>query len=61
MSTFLFFLLATSFFRMGLVYKEAGVLGAETLFELALNEGRDFAEFDQAKAYLGLSEKELTH
>ena len=52
---------ATSFFRMGLVYKEAGVLGAETLFELALNEGRDFAEFDQAKAYLGLSEKELTH
>lgn len=52
---------ATTFYRMGLVYRDAGVSGAATLFELALNEGKDFAGINQAKTHLGVSEKELAN
>lgn len=46
---------ATTFYRMGLVYQSAGMLGAKTFFELALNEGRDFEWVSNAKKNLGFN------
>lgn len=52
---------APTFYRMGLVYRDAGATGAETLFELALNEGKHFKGISKAKAHLGLNEKEISY